>query len=89
MLAAHVSVQPKRQELHPEALPGEICIGNIYGVDFRLIRWTTKRMGKVPYSSTTGEPLKGGQMRPVFVSRREIEDAGVAIPVFGPIDHRW
>jgi len=73
---------------HPEAEAGEVWLGNIYGVDFKHISWATKRLGREPYDSY-GAPLKGGNMRPVLVSRQEVEDAGVAIPVVGPIDHRW
>lgn len=74
--------------VHPEAVAGEVWLGNVYAVDFKFIGWTTKRLGSKPYDSY-GAPLKGGNMRPVLVSRREIEEAGVAIPVVGPIDHRW
>ena len=74
---------------HPEATPDEVCIGNIFASDFGPIGWATKRLGKVPRNTFDGSPLKGGNMRPVFVSRKEIEDAGVATPATGPIDHRW
>ena len=74
---------------HPEATADEVHVGNIYAIDFAAIGWTTRRLGKIPRSSTTGEVVKGGPMRPVFAQRSEIEAAGVAIPVTGPVDHRW
>lgn len=74
--------------VHPEATPTEVHIGNVYGCDFPKVGWITKRLGKVPMGSN-GNPLKGGNMKPVFVERIEIENAGVPIPDTGPIDHRW
>jgi hypothetical protein len=73
---------------HPEAEAGEVWLGNVFAVDFKFIGWTTKRLGSKPYDSY-GALLKGGNMRPVLVSRQEVEDAGVAIPAVGPINHRW
>lgn len=75
--------------LHPEATRDEVCIGNIFASDFSPIGWATKRLGRVSLNTFDGTPLKGGNMRPVFASRKEIEDVGVAIPATGPIDHRW
>lgn len=74
--------------VHPEATPEEVCIGNVYKVDFAKIGWSTKRMGEKPYDSF-GAPLRGGNMRPAFVQRSELEAAGAEIPNIGPIDHRW
>jgi hypothetical protein len=74
--------------VHPEADPDEVWIGNVYKVDFPAIGWETKRLGIKPLDMS-GERLKGGNMRPVFVKRREIEAAGVPIPEYGPVDHRW
>lgn len=73
---------------HPEATADEECIGNIYRVDFRQVGWRTKRLGKVPYGQD-GKRLKGGNMRPVFVQRSELDAAQTPIPDTGPIDHRW
>jgi len=73
---------------HPDALVGEVCIGNVYKVDFPAVGWATKRLGHTAVG-TDGERVRGGNMRPVLVARAEIEAAGVAIPDEGPIDHRW
>lgn len=74
---------------HPEASDDEVCIGNIWSCDFAAIGWQTKRLGKIPLSAE-GERLRGGSMRPVLVSRAEIEAAGVVIPDDGRrVDHRW
>lgn len=82
-------ISPSDRLPHPEATGEEVCIGNILASDFGPIGWATKRLGRVSLNTFDGKPLKGGNMRPVFVSRKEIEAAGVAIPATGPIDHRW
>lgn len=74
--------------VHPEAMESEVHIGNVYGVDFRRIGWKSKRLGKMAMGSD-GEKLKGGNMKPVFVGRAEIEAAGVPIPDAGAVDHQW
>lgn len=74
--------------VHPEARPDEVHIGNVYGVDFKAIGWASKRLGKLPRGAD-GSVLKGGNMKPVFVLRSEIEESGVEIPEAGPVDHRW
>lgn len=74
---------------HPEATAGEVFMGNLYAADFPAVGWSTKRMGKIPRDTLLGKPLKGGNMRPVFIQRAEVEAAGVEIPDIGPIDHRW
>ena len=71
---------------HPEAREGEVLIGNMFVCDFTAVGWRTKRLGKVAYE-TSGKRIPN--FRPVFVSRFEIEAAGVAIPDSGVIDHKW
>lgn len=73
---------------HPEATADEVHIGNVYSADFARVGWTSKRLGKWAIGSD-GKGLKGGSMRPVFVSRVEIEAAGVPVPNVGPVGHRW
>lgn len=74
--------------VHPEADPNEVHIGNVYGADFQMVGWKTKRLG-IRAMGSDGEVLKGGNMKPVFVKRAELEAAGVEIPDEGPVDHRW
>lgn len=75
--------------IHPEARDGEVLIGNMWGVDFAKVGWTTKRRGMVAYF-TDGRPIPKSQaFVPCFVQRSEIEAAGVDIPETGVIDHRW
>jgi hypothetical protein len=74
---------------HPEILPGEVLIGNMFRSDFKFVGWKTKRRGVTAYL-TNGKPIPKTQgFCPVFVTRAEIEAAGVAIPATGPVDHRW
>lgn len=74
---------------HPEATSEEVFIGNLFPVDFRLVGWTTKRMG-VNAFDRDGVPLsRQPRFRPVFVQRQELVDAGVAIADVGAIDHRY
>jgi len=73
---------------HPECKRGEVHIGNVYTSDFRSVGWKSKRLGKVPRGAD-GIALKGGNMRPVFVLRSEMEAAGCATDGPGPLDHRW
>jgi hypothetical protein len=79
---------PSERFRHPEAHDCEIWLGNLYAVDFNLVGWKTKRLGKEAFNSD-GTPLRGGNMRPVLVQRAEIEAAGVEIPEVGAIDHCW
>lgn len=75
--------------VHPEALEGEVLIGNMWGSDFPKVGWKTKRAGRIAYL-TNGKPIPKRQaFVPCFVQRAEIEAAGVDIPDEGPIDHRW
>lgn len=73
---------------HPEALAGEVWMGNLWAVDFQQVGWKSKRLGKVTYDSD-GVRFTSGNMRPCFIAQSEAEAAGVAIPATGPIDHRW
>lgn len=72
---------------HPEALAGEVWLGNLYPCDFPAIGWVTRRLGENIYDSD-GKKLTGSQ-RPAFVQLAEIESGGVTVPDRGPIDHRW
>lgn len=78
---------------HPEAEAGEVWIGNMFRSDFAAVGWLSKRRGVVAYfmsGKNKGKPIpKAQRFCPVFVSRAEIEQAGVAIPDNGVIDHRW
>lgn len=75
--------------VHPEALEGEVWIGNMWGSDFPKVGWKTKREGKVAYL-TNGRPIPKSQgFVPCFVRRSEIEAAAVDIPEHGVVDHRW
>jgi hypothetical protein len=73
---------------HPEAQPGEVWIGNIFRSDFPLIGWQTKRLGEVGYFAD-GPVITSGNKWPVFVSREELEAAGIDLTGPGPFDHRW
>lgn len=78
--------------VHPEALEGEVWIGNMWGSDFPKVGWQTKRKGKIAYhvhGRKKGKRIPGS-CRPCFVQRSEITAAGVAIPDdHTPINHRW
>lgn len=74
---------------HPETLPGEVCIGNVYRSDFHRIGWKSRRLGTVHHDAEDGTRIKGSPQVPVFVLRLELEAAGVPIPHTGVIDHNW
>lgn len=80
--------QTTRRFTHPEALLGEVWMGNLWAVDFPHVGWKSKRLGKLTYDSD-GKRLVSGNMRPCFIALSEVEAARVPIPVKGPIDHRW
>ncbi len=53
---------------HPEGKQGEVFIGNYNLSNFSLIKWKTKRLGKVPYN-TQGNVMKAVDFFPVFVEK--------------------
>ena len=60
---------------HPEMQEGEVFWSNIHSVaNLEAVGWTTKRLGEVAYDSY-GKEIKG--MRPVFIQRTELSEAGV------------
>lgn len=76
---------------HPEAGDDEVWIGNMFRSDVSLVGWATKRAGVTAYHSD-GKPIPKGQgFAPVFVKRRELDDAGCLppSPTPGTINHRW
>jgi hypothetical protein len=75
-----------RATSHPEATEHEVLIGNMFRSDFPRVGWTNKRMGKHAYDSK-GRLI--ANMRPVFVSRAELESSGIDISGPFPLDHRW
>ncbi len=72
--------------VHPEAADTEVCVGNMWACDFPKVGWKSKRLGKVSYDC---DGTRIPTFRPVFVTRSEVEAAGVEIPDVGPVDHRW
>jgi hypothetical protein len=75
-----------RATSHPEATGREALIGNMLKSDFPRVGWTNKRMGKHAYDSK-GRLIPA--LRPVFVSRAELESSGIDISGSFPLDHRW
>jgi hypothetical protein len=71
---------------HPETAAGEVLIGNMFASDFRHVGWQSKRLGKTAYH-VSGKRMPS--FRPVFVTQRELEAAGIEITPTGPLDHRW
>jgi hypothetical protein len=72
---------------HPEAVGDEVLIGNMFAGDFHAVGWKTKRKAKS--YQLDGTRITTAGFVSVLVSRAEIEAAGVAITLSGPIDHRW
>lgn len=72
---------------HPEAVGDEVLLGNMFGCDFAAVGWETKRKAKS--YKLDGKRITAPGFISVLVSRAEIVAAGVGIPPFGPIDHRW
>jgi hypothetical protein len=73
---------------HPEIQPGECFVGNIWGSDFQNIGWQTKRLGITPLG-IDGSNLRGGNLRPCFAQRAELEKAGITVNDTGINDHNW
>jgi len=63
---------------HPEIQNGEVFICNCDSEGFADFLWTTKRLGQIAYGRDGKELPKGDcKLFPVFVSRKELEQAGV------------
>ena len=69
---------------HPELQEGEVFLTNVYNEhpgqsdpSFEAISWKTKRRGRTAYDMG-GHSVSG--LRPVFVARQELVDAGVDVP---------
>jgi hypothetical protein len=61
---------------HPEQKPGEVCLGNFKNPKY--VAWGTARIGLHAYDQD-GKPYPPCLGRwPVFVSRAELEKAGVS-----------
>ena len=63
---------------HPELQEGEVYITDIFPSTFEKVGWKTKRLGKVAYKKSTGEPIpEHFNRRPLFAQRSEVEVAGI------------
>lgn len=62
---------------HPEILEGESFLNNYSKNDFeKKIRWQSKRVGNTAYDPH-GKPLLDPDLHPVFVSKEELQKAGL------------
>ncbi|OGC59730.1 hypothetical protein A3A70_02065 [candidate division WWE3 bacterium RIFCSPLOWO2_01_FULL_42_11] len=55
---------------HPELRVGEVWLTNADHQEFATIGFRTKRLGCTAYD-VDGNPIRGGDIQPVFVSRQE------------------
>lgn len=63
---------------HLEKKDSEIFLGNFTQEQYEDVRWKTKRRGLTAFN-LFGEVIEPQETFPVFVSRRELEDAGFVI----------
>ncbi len=61
-------------KLHPEQQPDELYLGNIPPEDLWKSYWKTSRLGSNPLRSD-GTPYTGGDLKPWFIKRSEVEAA--------------
>jgi hypothetical protein len=62
---------------HPEIRDREVFVCNCDSEGFADFLWTTKRLGQVAYGRDGNRLPEDRKLFPVFVTRRELEQAGV------------
>lgn len=62
---------------HPECAIDEAFLGNVDPAVYRLLRWKTKRLGKIAVTPN-GRPLKKG-FYPLFVKIEELVAVGISL----------
>lgn len=63
------------KRLHPETRDGEALIGYLNFEIFEKCRWRTKRRGEQALGPG-GVPVNVGDVKPIFVQRSELREAG-------------